>query len=872
MRLVNNMKKVARGSQLNFFFGKDCKQLLILFISLLLLSNISGYSQEIQQFDELIVDLSIPRYGVVELPIAIRNEEAFISVTDLFNILKIKNTESQNSSIISGYVINPEFDYTIEPLTSTVIYRDATYTLPNGFIVTPTTVYMTADRFGEIFRLDTDFNYRNLSITLTTDLELPVIKELRLEKMRKNLGKLNEVLIADTTLSRNYPIFKVGMVDWGIIATQQTQGENDTRLNLGLGAMIAGGETNILLNYSTRVPFVSKNQFYQWKYVNNESKLFKQVTAGKIYTRATSSLFAPVVGVQLTNSPVINRRSFGTYILSDLTTPNWTVELYINNVLVDFVQADASGFYTFQIPLIYGNTNVNLKFYGPYGEERIEERIINIPYNFVPKKEFEYTLSAGVVENNENSRFSRLNLNYGLTNGLTFGGGVEYLSGVKSGEIMPFVNTSLKLASNLLFSGEYTFGVKAEGLLSYRTLSNFQIDAEYAKYDEGQTAINQNYLEERKLTISKPIFTKYFSAFSRLSVNQIIMPTTEFTTAQFLLSGVLLGISTNFTTYGIFNERAKDPTLYSTISQTYRLPGNFLFSPQIQYNYSANNITNAQLDLEKAFFKSGFLNVVYENNFQRDVYNIKLGFRYIFDFAQTTISSRISNQNTTYVQSARGSFQYNDIADNSFIINNRNAVGKGGINFIPFLDYNYNGVQDDSEPRLAGVRVKKKSGIVSYNDDKTIITISNLQPYVNSIFEIDPTSLENIAWRVKNPIINIETVPNYFKTVYVPVEILGEVSGMVNQESRNGVQGLGRIIINILDENGNTVAKTLSEGDGYFTYLGLKAGKYNATIDAEQLENIGYTSQNTTKSFTIEATEFGDIVDDLEFVLEKKTD
>ena len=54
---------------------------------------------------------------------------------------------------------------------------------------------------------------------------------------------------------------------------------------------------------------------------------------------------------------------------------------------------------------------------------------------------------------------------------------------------------------------------------------------------------------------------KKFSMFSRFSVNQIIMPTTEFTTAQLLLSGAIMGISTNLTTYGIYNDRVKQPTI-----------------------------------------------------------------------------------------------------------------------------------------------------------------------------------------------------------------------------------------------------------------------------------------------------------------------
>ena len=120
----------------------------------------------------------------------------------------------------------------------------------------------------------------------------------------------------------------------------------------------------------------------------------------------SATLYNPVIGVQLTNTPTTYRRSFGSYTLSDRTEPGWIVELYVNNVLVDYVKADASGFFTFEVPLVYGNTMVKLKFYGPWGEERKEQNI-NIPFTFLPVKTLEYTASAGIVEDSVQSRFSR---------------------------------------------------------------------------------------------------------------------------------------------------------------------------------------------------------------------------------------------------------------------------------------------------------------------------------------------------------------------------------------------------------------------------------------------------------------------------------
>ncbi|PTX43137.1 hypothetical protein C8P64_1663 [Christiangramia gaetbulicola] len=852
-------------TQFRAFTIEFLKKLLPVILCLFL--SISGYSQdEWPGYDELNVEMHIPDLGTIEIPVAIKGQEAYIPVVELFNFLKIKNEETADG--IKGFIINPDSSFVINPAGNRIIYKNQDLQLKeDDFIRSATTLYLKSDLFGDIFGLNTDFSFRSLSVKLETDKELPVIKEMRLKKLRQNLKQVKGVIEPDTSIARTNPFFKGGSLDWGVVTTQQSDFENDNRLSLGLGTMFLGGETNLMLNYSTRVPFDSRNQFYQWRYINNDSKLFKQVTAGRIFTRATSSLFAPVSGVQVSNSPFQNRRSFGTYVLNDYTEPRWTVELYVNNILIEFTQADASGFYSFDVPLMYGNTAVRLKFYGPYGQERIEERFINVPYNFVPKNELEYTLSAGIVENDDLDQFSRVNFNYGLSNSITIGGGAEYLSGVTSGEVMPFINSSIRFATNFLFSGEYMYGVKSEGLLSYRTPGNIQVDLNYIRYDEDQTAINFNYLEERKLSFSAPIRTKNFSLFSRFSVNQIIMPSTEFTTAQLLLSGAIFGISTNLTTYGIYNDRVKNPTVYSSLSQSYRLPHNFLFSPQVQYDFSRNQFNNVILELERPVFDKGFVNVAYENNMLRDAHIFEIGLRYAFNFAQTSVTSRLGNRNNSFVQSARGSLLLDD--NTGYVIaNNRTAMSRAALSIIPFLDYNSNGKRDPMEPAVRGMEIKNTSGRLTYNEDETVLRITELQPYIDMILEVDQNSLDNIAWKVKNEKIKVHTLPNQFQEIEVPVEVLGEVSGMVYFKENESLKGIGRISVNVIDENGNIAAEFLTEGDGYFTYLGLKPGNYTARIDQKQLEALNFKSSGE-QAFNIELTEYGDIVDDLEFVLQK---
>ncbi len=839
---------------------------ILIFISCLIaftgLSPLKGNAQNEPQYEEISIFLNIQQFGGVDIPAVIQDENVYLPIIDIFTFLKIKNNPSPQLDSITGSFINPGAYYSIDRVKNQVTFQGKVYTLKSGDLIkSETNLYLNSAWFGKIFGLDCKFSFRSLSVILSTKLELPVIREMRLEQMRANISKLKGEIKTDTTIGRKYPAFHFGMADWSIISTQQVGGTSDNRINLALGTAIAGGEANAYLNYDNNAPFSEKQQQYMWRFVQNEQPLLRQISAGKIYSQVTSSIYNPIVGVQFTNTPTTYRRSFGTYTISDITEPNWIVELYVNNVLVDYMKADGSGFYKFEVPLVYGNSAVKLKFYGPWGEERIKEQNISIPFNFLPPKEFEYTISAGVVEDSLSSRFSRATLNYGVNRRLTIGGGVEYLSSVTTGSSMPFFNTSLRLFSGLMVTGEYTYGVRAKGILSYRLPSNLQFEINYAKYTPGQKAIIYNYLEERKAIVSIPIKGKNVSAYSRLTVNQIVLPGITNTNAEMLLSGSVHGITTNFTTYGLFTD-IKNPFLYSNISLSFKLPSHITLTPLVQYEYNSSKLISARTSLEKSILKNGYLNISYEQNFVSNTKIIEMGLRYDLSFAQTGFSMRDNNDKLTMIGSARGSLLY-DRKSKYLGTNNRNNVGKGAITLLPFLDINGNGIHDKGEPKIAGLQFKINGGTIRRNDKDTTIHVLDLTPYTSYFLELDKNSFDNLAWQMRSLSMKVNIDPNQFRIIEIPVAVLGEASGTVYNESR----GQGRILVNFYKNDANLVARVMTESDGYYSYLGLKPGKYIAKIDPDQIKKLKMTSLPDQIPINIAPSKDGTILDGLDFHL-----
>jgi hypothetical protein len=848
-------------SVLSFFMPVLCFLLLSVFTS----TNCFGKGDP--EYDEITIFISVQGVGSVEVPAVIYNDNVYLGITDLLDFLKIKNTISAGMDSVSGYFIDPASTFLIDKKNNRITYGAKRIELSETDLIhSPTNLYLRSTYFGQVFGLECTFNFRSLSVALNTKMELPVIREMRQAAMRNNIRQLKGEMKVDTSIAARSPLFHFGAADWSVVSTQDTKsGFSNTRVNLALGGIFAGGETTIGLNYDNNAPISEKQQYYLWRYVNNSNSGLRQVMAGKIFSQAAASIYSPVVGVQFTNTPTTYRRSFGTTVISNHTGANWMVELYVNNVLVDYVKADAAGFYTFEVPLVYGNSAVKLRFYGPWGEERTTEENIDIPFIFLPQKKFEYTAGAGMVEDSVHSRYSRANFNYGVSKRLTVGGGVEYLSSVTTGKTMPFVNASLRLDHNIFISGEYIHGVRLKNVLSYRMPSNLQFELSYSRYKKGQKAINNTYLEERRAVVSYPFRSSKLSLFSRLTLYQIVLPASKYTNAEILFSGVVFGVNTNLTTYALFNN-VNRAYIYTNLSSTFRLPSKLIFTPQLQYEYNQHKFIGVKGDLGRCVSAHGYMNLFYENNFKSHYQSAGIAFRYDFSFAQMSFSARHGDHSTTTTQTARGSLVYN--GENNYVgLNNRTSVGKGGIVIAPYLDINNNGRRDKDEPAAVGLRAQVSSGCVKYNTRDTSIIITDLEAYAPYIIKLNSDGFDNVAWQLRQQVLSITVNPDQFMLIEVPVAVMGEVSGTVFLEGDKGQKGLGRMLVNFYNSKAQLSGQTLSEADGFFSFAGLPAGTYTIRIDAGQLKKLNMESLSDPLPVTIMANREGDVIDGIKLAV-----
>ncbi len=844
------------------------KKVIWLFTAIILIPSLPSLADDEPDYEEIAVLLNVDRVGSFNINAiySYKNENLYLPVTKIFQILQIKMEVTPKYDTISGFYIKEDRPYRIDyPTRRIKIGKKITQLDEDDMIKTKKGLFLRTAIFGKAFSLHCDFNFQNLSVELTTDLQLPALQELRREQIRQRRTRITGEVESDTTLNRRYHWFRGGMVDYRVNSRQVMGGETETRALLDMGGELLGGETNAYLDYSTKHGFLSRRQNFSWRWVNNDLSLVRQIHAGNINKGAIANIYAPVWGVAATNTPTTYRRSMGEYTISDYTEPEWMVELYVNNVLIDYTQADASGFYSFEVPLMYGTSNVELRFFGPYGEERFEKKFINIPYNFLPPGEIEYNIKGGRVQDENQSLFSRTEMNVGITKFITLGGGMEYLSSLQKHKKIPFLSTSANLFRHLMIEGEYAHNVKTSALVNYRTSSNMRLELNYINYKKGQQAIRAKPKEERIAKLIMPWRFDNFNMYSRLSFRQNVYELHKYNRAEMMLSGNMGAINTNLSTSANWISEFS-PNILTTLALRYRFRNGLRISTRSRINMGRQEVTSLEARLNWRFSNKGHLSCSYREYPSRGTRSFDLAFRYELPYAQSNVSVRSTRGEISSTQGIRGSLALG--SGKGYVhASNRSAVKKGGITLVPFLDINQSGQKDENEPLVSSLDVSVNGDRTMTNPKDSLIRIVGLEPYTSYQLSFDESSLKNIAWQLPVETMEVHVDPNQFKKIQVPVQVMGEANGMVLRSHQGELKGFNRMTVQFYTKKGSHVASTTSEFDGYFTYLGLPPGQYYARIDSQQLNDLNLNVEPQQIEFKLNISSMGDIEDGLEFVL-----
>ncbi|MFP8488590.1 SPOR domain-containing protein [Gracilimonas sp. Q87] len=836
--------------------------------------------------EEIEVYLDFRHRGVINSVIIsyYKNDEFYLPVSELFSLFNIDHTV--NGLIIDGRFGIEQIPYRINFQSGEIRFGDERIEITaEDYILREIDSYLRADLFYEAFGLDFTIDFNNLSLNLETQRELPAIQQA-IRRQRRQIADQNRLEQEQYPLryDRERPFLDGGFVDYNLSANVNSN-RNVYNFNTNLGLQVYGGDLQgaIFGSYSENFTnFATDN--LRWRYMYRDQPWLSKLTIGQ----TTTDGFArnAYTGIRLTNEPIEPRRLFDEFEVQGTTIPQSEVELYLNNALIDFQQADELGNYRFLTPVSYGSSQLDLKIYGPTGQIIERSERLQVPFTFQPSGVFNYTVNAGRLDN---PIFGQITQDftaqgtgaYGISEWLTAKAGVEYYEGYH--ESLPTFTASLssRIKSNYILTLEAASEAYYRGLLNviYPNSASFTLD--YTSYNEGFSIYNPSNDEQRLVAsafypfnfwgvpfnIRTSIFSRYRASTSssnfRLDLNSRIRKLN-------LRVGYSDRFSGSFDPFNPTNTAFLETSATYNVSRNRNLPaylrGVFLRG-QFRYQPSLNQMESAEVLLSQNVFEQGRLQLSYGRNFAGE-YN-SLRFNLVVDFDKVRTSTTYSNirGSGNLTQNVRGSMGYDTNYDN-FIFTSRDQVGRSGTAVKLFVDNNADGIFGDEDDPIAGNALRiQRSGATS-TVKNGVIYYTQMQPYYFYNMELNKSLIQNPMLVPEFEKFGLITDPNRFKKVEVPFYMSGVVEGRVQRILESGnTTGVAGLKLMMTDQDGSYSKELRTFSDGSFYDYEVPPGNYTLQVDSAQLEILGVYSEPEQINFEVERSTDGDFVEGLAFEL-----
>ena len=695
------------------------------------------------------------------------------------------------------------------------------------------------------------FEFSSLRLFIDADKELPVITKRKMLNWRHypNGSPKNHPL--DTHLIPSPTIFSLGTFDWWFNSKIQNQSKPYFQVRTSPGGTLMDGEIQTSIFLNTNSKFDWRQQYYFWRRLFDENTLIRQLSIGKINTPSISSLTAPLVGIHFSN---IRRNDYlfpGKHRLLRFGEPGQQVELLINNQLAATTLADSYGFIRFDMPIQYGLNQLTIRFKNSDGSIKEERLSFNFPVFFAPPGTFNYHFTAGVLEDGAATRFTKMDLNYGVSSFFSLNGGFENLSSFSPGKEIVYLKGNYRLTNDLFIQFGHSRNVSSSIEINWHpgNLPLFVV-GQIKKYDDNQEALFYNYREERKLSLSLPFSTNKLNLYSRLSIHEVILGSSRYTTAEAMLNFLFKRSSLQFSGFGLTGKE-RSPYIFGNLQLQYYLPRNIQLSTRLQVDFSNLELVLFRIESALPLSNRGYFRGFYESNFKSHFRSLQVGIQYFLPYMQASHSLRSGTFSSAYLSSLQGSLLF-DRSAGYVEAKNTPSNGRGGLILTSFLDENNNRKQDKGEPNVDGLRFNITPGHGQIIRKKHTSVVRNLNADRDYFLDIPNQKLNNIAFDVPETLIKVRVLPNQLSKVRVPVRIVGEISGRVYLLKGFKKQVQSRIILNIFNEDGERVGQTISNADGEFSLLGLTSGNYYILPDEQQLEKIQMTTVALSPGFSLE--------------------
>lgn len=819
------------------------------------------------------------------------NDIFYLSIGEIFNSLNVNNSVDRARFIISGTFLG-RGNYTINFNNQRASVAGREFHLsPDSFVITEFGFYLRPDIYEELFQMEFTVDFNNLAIYLSSNDTMPIVAQRERERRRDRVLTTQRDVRRDfypLQISRDRNVLNGGFIDYDMTANINDQRFNSYSYNGRLGMEILSGDLQgtIFGSYSEESNTL-RTSGLRWRYGIPNNSYISSVSLGQ--RNSTGLLSSAYTGLRITNEPFEPRYLFGETSFTGGVVPNAEVELYRNNSLIDFTQADASGQYYFTVPITYGTSNYSIRSFSPTGEQSDRNLRLQIPQSYLPRGEVKYVVEAGRLDNPlagsiDRGFMARTMVEAGLNRYLTVGGGAEYFEDFHD-DLPTFVGrVSARVLTNHLVSIEAANQAFYRGSISavYANSASFNVNYTYFNelgglYNPGRSisAIRTNLFTPFRIG-NLPLFLRWSYSNEQREVNTIHRYRVDLNTRlgranirigyrDTQIDRIIPEITSTSrismaTTYN-FGRSSQMPTVFRGL----------FIGTQFSYVPDRQSIEDLELQFSRSLFRTGRFQLSYGRNFVGNFNLIRFSLSMDFRNFRSNSGIRSTPANNTYSQTFRGSVGF-DSNHNRILPYNRQQVGRAGLAVRMFVDNNNSGTFDEGDELIPeGTITVERSGATRFTMGG-INYISNLQAYRRYNVVVNKSSVNNPLLVPITERFSIITDPNQYKLIEIPFYTSGIIDGMVYRVSESTKEGLGGVRLYLVQVNQIEGVSPFRDeirsfADGSFYAYEIPPGDYEIRVDQSQLDFLGVKADPGVLELTVRALSEGDFVEGLEINL-----
>ncbi len=833
-------------------------------------------------------------YFSIDVSTVIYKDSVYIPLLDLLNMLKVYYDVSDKNEV-KGFVFNKDSSFSINTKDLSILDISQKYAniYAEEFVKTELEIYVLPSVIERIFHINVIVKPKQLKIYIISDYKFPLI----LEDERSN--KYNNFSFNENADNPELPLLygrDWNFIDGGMLDYYLTGSQSNSRQNYGLGAnlgfQLLGGEVqyNINTNYDNQSRNITRNDNYRWRYSFTENNIISQIALGSInnsQSRGNSIINSNLssrnlLGIQISNESIKMPTAFTTFIIEDKIEPDWQVELYVADKLYSQTRSDNLGYYRFDLPIKYGNTNTEIRIYGPHGEFVSKKDIISVPSEILVPGEIKYNIGAGQEILNK-KYFGSANVSVGITNWLTNSVSFEKEYLAKGYSIID--NSSIRLLNSVLLNTSispdnfYKAGIRVffDNMGAY--------DFVYSYNNQGQ----YNTKASRSYDISGG-FPRLFN----LPVN-ISFRANRLETDNAATNGGNLSLAFNLqkfyisTRYGITNNydkinsenRFNQNLFYQIDYSWYDKPsflsfmGNTRLSVNSSYIFETKKIPSIGFAISQEIARLINFNISSQYIVESKMFSLNLSAMVNTSiFRMNSSMQSAQGSDNSYSENISGSLRFDSNKGKLFLSNSGgfSSSSSGGASIRFYIDRNSNAVFDESDEEIEDGSVYVPGATIE-RDQKGLKRVLNLLPGGRYNLYVKNNSFKNPNILPKVSQFAFIADPNSIKNIDIPCYMSGMAEGTVYRfDSKNNKEGQSGVKIHIVSKNNIDDKKIVPVfSDGTFYANKLIPDKYVAYVDSVQLNLLNCQSEPKFLEFDVSISTEGDYISNLDFLLKSNT-